>query len=91
MNDIITAIRNAGALDFLNSILPFIWLSLGISTGVGVALFLMNIFSDLAGRIHLNLTKKSTADDYWSAVQRGDKQAMARIARQDSLEQRGLR
>lgn len=38
----------------------------------------------------LKRTKKSTANLYFDAVKRGDKEAMSRLSRQDSLEQRGV-
>jgi HEPN domain-containing protein len=39
-------------------------------------------------RLWLRRTKRATASSYFDAVKRGDKEAMARFARQDSLEQR---
>lgn len=103
---------------FFLSLLPFLYITLGIIIAALIAkwlpskilssLYNLLIHKNLSENItenqttmtgaeanidpypSLNVTKKSTADSYWAAKARGDKEAMARIAKQDSMEQRGL-
>jgi len=61
---------------------------------VGVVSFVIIIVKIAVGhavdQVHTVITKQSTADSYFAACKRGDQAAMARYARQDSLEQIGL-